>query len=212
MRAPTTSKKTKAKPAARIAVARIAAKDGSKTDAVIAAAVRLVDAEGESALGWNRLAQELGVKPPSLYNHVRDAADLMRRVAIFAWSELAKESAAAVAATSNPDDALRAIATAYRTFALRHPGLFAVASRTRIALDDPEFVPSSLALLQLFDPPLAALGVPADKRTHAIRILRASVHGFVELERAGQFAMNAPVEDTFAALLDALPRLLASVR
>lgn len=192
--------------------ARIAAKDGSKTDAVIAAAVRLVDAEGESALGWNRLAQELGVKPPSLYNHVKDAADLMRRVAIFAWTELAKESEAAVAKATSPDDALRAIATAYRSFALRHPGLFAVASRTRIAPDDPEFLPSSLALFRLFDPPLEALGVPADKRTHAIRILRASVHGFVELERAGQFAMNAPVEITFTALLDALPRLLSSVR
>jgi hypothetical protein len=47
---------------------------------------------------------------------------------------------------------------------------------------------------------------------HAIRILRASVHGFVELERAGQFAMSTSVEETFAALLEVLPTLISGLR
>jgi AcrR family transcriptional regulator len=201
---------TKRKPAK--ATPRIDAQGGSKTDAVIAAAIRLVDAEGESALGWNRLAQELGVKPPSLYNHVSDAADLMRRVAIFAWSELERETAIAFTRATSSEDQLRAIATSYRSFARRRPGLFAIASKTRIPLDDRDFVRVSAALFALFDAPLVGLGIPATQQVHAIRILRASVHGFVELERAGQFAMSTSVEETFAALLEVLPTLISGLR
>lgn len=47
---------------------------------VLDTAVALLDAEGRSALTMRRLAEELGVKAPSLYVHVRNKDDLLTGV------------------------------------------------------------------------------------------------------------------------------------
>ncbi|MGK8509562.1 TetR/AcrR family transcriptional regulator [Nocardia asiatica] len=46
-------------------------------DRIIETALALVDAEGLAAVSTRRLATELGVQGPSLYNHVRTKDDLM---------------------------------------------------------------------------------------------------------------------------------------
>ena len=48
--------------------------------AVVAAGLALVQEEGADALGINRLARKLGIKPPSLYNHVKSGEDLANRI------------------------------------------------------------------------------------------------------------------------------------
>ncbi|MCD0481370.1 TetR/AcrR family transcriptional regulator [Streptacidiphilus sp. ASG 303] len=50
-------------------------------DRIVAAALRLVDAEGLEALSTRRLAAELGVSGPSLYNHFATKDDLLDAVA-----------------------------------------------------------------------------------------------------------------------------------
>jgi TetR/AcrR family tetracycline transcriptional repressor len=50
-------------------------------ESVIAAALRIIDAEGLAACSTPRLAREFGVRAPSLYHHFADRADIMREVA-----------------------------------------------------------------------------------------------------------------------------------
>lgn len=50
-------------------------------ETVIAAALRIIDAEGLSACSTPRLAREFGVRAPSLYHHFADRADIMAEVA-----------------------------------------------------------------------------------------------------------------------------------
>src|SRR5512134_425326 len=47
---------------------------------IVAAALRIVDAEGSDALTLRRLAETLGVTAMSLYWHVRDKAELLELV------------------------------------------------------------------------------------------------------------------------------------
>ena len=47
---------------------------------VVAAALRILDAEGREALTMRRLAADLGVEAPSIYAHVRDKDELVDRV------------------------------------------------------------------------------------------------------------------------------------
>ncbi|UJR78430.1 TetR/AcrR family transcriptional regulator [Sandaracinus amylolyticus] len=169
----------------------------SRTDEVVDVALALVDAEGEEGLGWNRVARALGVKPPSLYNHVESGADLRRRVAIRGWERWEDEARRAITRARGPQARLRALATSYRTFAREHAALFAVLGSTRIAPDDADFRPVATRLLALFDEPLAEIGIPAAKRVHAIRAVRSMVHGFVHLEAAGQLAMDTSVDASF---------------
>ncbi len=50
-------------------------------ESVIAAALRIIDAEGLPACSTPRLAREFGVRAPSLYHHFADRADIMAEVA-----------------------------------------------------------------------------------------------------------------------------------
>jgi hypothetical protein len=53
------------------------------------------------------------------------------------------------------------------------------------------------ALLERF----AAL---VDEDVHALRVVRAALHGFVLLEAAGQFGLRASIDQSFERLVDAL--------
>ncbi len=58
---------------------------------VIAAAIACLDQEGESALGVNRVARELNIKPPAIYKHLEGNAGLQRAVALTVWRQYLTE-------------------------------------------------------------------------------------------------------------------------
>ena len=43
---------------------------------VIQAAITCLDKEGETGLGVNRVARELGIKPPAIYKHLNGNGEL----------------------------------------------------------------------------------------------------------------------------------------
>jgi AcrR family transcriptional regulator len=173
------------------------------TDAVLDEALRLLERGGDGALGFNRLARALGVKPPSLYNHVAGDADLRRRVAIRGWA-LFDAGSQRRARGLNGEDTLRAFAKAYREFAHSHPGLFGVMSTVRLAPADKDFSALAAPLLDRISSPIRDLGVQGGDVLHGVRAFRAAVHGFVVLERQQQFAMDASVKKSFDRLIDIL--------
>jgi AcrR family transcriptional regulator len=173
------------------------------TRAVIEEALALLDREGEGSLGFNRLARALGVKPPSLYNHVADDADLRRRVAIQGWARFDAACQARGRGRSGAA-AVRALAAAYRAFAAQHPGLFALMAEVSLSPDDPDYAPVARPLLERTLAPWHALGLAGDDAVHAVRALRAAVHGFTMLEQQGQFRMGPKAARSFDRMLDAL--------
>ena len=50
-------------------------------DGIVASAIELADRDGIEALSMRRLAQQFGVDPMSLYNHVRDKSELLDEMA-----------------------------------------------------------------------------------------------------------------------------------
>jgi AcrR family transcriptional regulator len=173
------------------------------TAQVVDKAIELLDREAEGGLGFNRVARALSVKPPSLYNHVADGADLERRVAIRRWS-MFERACAGSAPELEGGEALRAFARAFREFARRHGGLFDQMSTVRLSPSDPDFAGVGGPLLSRIAVPLRSLGVADADITHAARAFRSAVHGFVVLERQQQFAMNSSVEESFERMLDLL--------
>ncbi len=99
---------------------------GLTLDDVVAKAAEIADRDGLDQLSLAAVASGLGVRSPSLYNHVDGLPGLRRQLAIRAGQVIAADMAEAVAGTTDsPTDRLRAIAAAYRRFALAHPGLYA---------------------------------------------------------------------------------------
>jgi AcrR family transcriptional regulator len=180
---------------------------GLDTEAVVSAAARVADAEGLDAVSLARLAAELGVQPPSLYAHIAGLGDLRRRLAIRGMRELgiAMQTAAAGRARG---DALRAVADAYRTYALRHPGAYAALQRAP-AEADAEAVTAATQVVEVVLAVLRGYGLEGDDAVHAARIVRSTLHGFVALELGGGFAMPLDLDESFARLIGVLDRGLS---
>ncbi len=134
------------------------------------------------------LAARLGVQTPSLYKHVAGADDLQRLIAIRARHELAEVLARATVGKAS-DDAVEALALAYRDWAFAHPGRYATTLRAPDPADPADMEVSSRAIQIIFDA-LAGYGLGEDDAIDATRLIRSTLHGFVTLVAGGAFALG----------------------
>jgi AcrR family transcriptional regulator len=150
---------------------------------IVAAALELLETEGADALTMRRLAQRLGIRAPSLYKHFEDKAALEAALAAVGLEESAREFEAAVEGSAEP---LRALARAYRAFALRRPELYRLMTEQPLPRDRlPAGVEERAAR-----PVLEAAG--GDEA--AARAIWAFAHGLTMLELNGRFPPHADVD------------------
>ncbi|MEV4464291.1 WHG domain-containing protein [Micromonospora echinofusca] len=181
---------------------------GLNQHAVVREAARLADEVGADQLTLAALASRLGVALPSLYKHVRGADALAQKLSALATAELADELTAAVAGRAG-GDALRAVATAYRAYAHRHPGRYPATQRVPDPTD-PEHVAAGERAVGAIGATLRGYGLDGDDALDATRMLRSTLHGFVSLEAAGGFGLPRAVDASFESLVAALDGALGS--
>ena len=76
--------------------------------------------------------------------------------------------------------------------------------------DDEEHTAASQEALDVVFAVMRGYGIEGADAVHAIRALRASLHGFVALEAAGGFGMPEDVDESFRRLVDGIDASLAS--
>jgi AcrR family transcriptional regulator len=170
---------------------------GLDAEAVVQSAASIADQEGLQRLSLSKLARRLNIRTPSLYAHVKGLDDLRRRIAIRAARQLTDDLQRAAAGVSGAD-ALRKIAVAYRSFAHRHPGMYASLQ--------PAPAPD-VAFTDLVDVVLAVIhgyGLRGENAMHAVRIVRSALHGFVALESEHGFGLELDLDRTFERLIATL--------
>lgn len=169
---------------------------------VVQKAAEMADKAGRvEAVTLTDLAAALQVRVPSLYNHVDNLDDLRRALAVYAVEQLLATLRAATAGKIGRD-AVQAMAHAYRRFGQVHPGIYFLTIRA----PDPNeeaLVALSQELLQMVLMTLASLGLQGDDALHAVRGLRAILHGYTALEAAQGFKMDLDREESFRRLVDA---------
>jgi len=177
---------------------------GLSTAAVVGAAAALADAEGLEALTLARLAGSVGVRTPSLYNHVASLDDVRRRVALVALVELGDAMRDATVGRAG-EDALTAMAHAYRAYARAHPGRYAATQRAP-APDDDELATAAARAVGVLLAVLRGYGLEGDEAIHAARAVRSALHGFVALESGGGFGIPVALDESFDRMVAALAR------
>jgi len=170
-------------------------------------AARLADERGWDQLTLAAVADSFGVRLPSLYKHVGSLAELRRDVSVLGARELSDAlMASAVGRSGVP--ALQAMAGAYRRFAEQRPGRYA-ASVVAPAPGDAEHAQVGGRIIGVLAAVLAEFGLGGDDTIHAIRALRALLHGFVALEAAGGFAMPQDLDESYRRMVDGFAGSLA---
>jgi len=185
----------------------VAPRAGLDREIVLAAAAALVDRDGADGLTVAALAAQLGVRPPSLYNHMESLEQLQQVLAARALRELAARMQAAATGLAGAE-ALRAVALAYRGFVLAHPGRYGLTVRVRPT--DEAYVAASDATVKVVLAVLRGYQLSEADAIHAARSLRSAVHGFASLEAAGGFGLPYDLDESFAWLIQAMDQGLRS--
>ena len=140
--------------------------------------------------------------PSGLYNHVSNHAALMRLLAIESVQELAAAITEAAVGRSR-EEALRAVAVAYRAYALEHPGRYAATVRAPEP-DDTTAQEAALAAVSPMVAILAGWGIEGPDAVHLVRVARSALHGFVSIEMGGGFGLELDLDHSFDLLVDSL--------
>jgi AcrR family transcriptional regulator len=178
------------------------ARAGLSAHRLVTAAADLADVVGFERITVSALARSFGVKDASLYSHVKNLRDLRTQVAVLAARDFADRITAAVAGRAGKD-ALVAFARAYRAFAHEHPGRYAAA---QVPLES-EVLAESPGHLRLVEAPYAMLrayGLSEPDLTDAVRLLRATFHGYAGIERDDGFGPARGVQASWEQSLEAL--------
>lgn len=173
--------------------------------AVLQAAVNLVNAEGMASLTLSRLAEELGIQSPSLYNHVDGLPGLQRELAVMNAKLLADRLIEAAIGKSGPD-LFMSVAQAFRNYVKEYPGLYLSTLRSSVnqAVQDQDLIREEERALKIGLAVMASLGLQGEDAIHALRAFRSTVHGFATLEVAGGFGLPEDCDESFRRLVEAL--------
>jgi AcrR family transcriptional regulator len=182
-------------------------------ESILAVAFEISNEIGYENLSIKKIAEKLDIRPPSVYNHITDLADILNEIAAKTLTLLAKhlENAINVQSLNTKDKGkiFMSMVFAYREFARNNAGVY---PSTLSAPGENE--QHKLAAAQMVNVAMLGLGLKSalnSEAIHKIRILRAALHGFVSLEAAGGFGLPESVDETFLVLAQTLAQNLISV-
>jgi AcrR family transcriptional regulator len=157
--------------------------------AEVATAARLVlERDGADGLTMRAVADELGIRAPSLYKHVAGKPAIEVALVAAALSEIGEAMRAAVARPGRRSP-VHALLVAYRRYALAHPNLYRLATAGPLPRAElPEGLEDWAG-----EPFFLVTGDPS--RSQA---LWAFAHGMVVLELDGRFPAGSDLDHTWA--------------
>jgi AcrR family transcriptional regulator len=169
---------------------------------VIEAAIACVTLEGESALGVNRVARELGIKPPAIYKHLNGNAELRKAVVLELWRRYMTYCQEQTA--SEPRQMLIAGGHATRNFALKHPALFRVMTQFQLQPGDADAGAVIQETLSFFKNSLQLYELNDNQLIDVMRMVNAAISGFIFAEQSGLMTLERSTDDSYEVMLDAL--------
>ena len=172
---------------------------GLTTEVVVARAAQMLDSGSPERLNLAALAENLGVRPPSLYKHVDGMAGLQRGVMLRAKADIAQVLGQAAIGRAR-DDAVRRMASAYRRWALEHPAQYLMSMNAPIPGDEDDAQASDAIADVIYDV-MSGYQLQGEDVIDATRFLRSALHGFVALEASGCFQLPVDVDRSFARLV-----------
>ena len=178
-------------------------KKGLDSQMILNAAAELAEEKGLENVSLLQVAEKLGVKSPSLYNHLSGLQELSSGIAKLAISRL-EDTIRSAAVGRSKEDALVAIATAYRKFAKEKPELY------KAILRFPDYNDSSVqeeghAIVRILYQVMEPYHYSKEETINFVRGFRSALHGFVSLEEAGFFqSIEANVDKSYEQLVSRL--------
>lgn len=180
---------------------------GDLSEALVRAALELLDEGGEVALSLRAVARRAGVSAAAPYRHYADREALVSAVAAVGYRELAVRLEAAHPAPTNPEE-LGLVAAAYVQFALERPALFRIMFSEPCDRDNEVRLATTGAVAE-YVRGIVERAFPAGDTEALATAVWALVHGLAFLHLDGKLDATSPtmVADRVVASVHALLRV-----
>lgn len=175
---------------------------GVDVDKITETAAKIANEAGYENITLKMIADELGIKTPSLYNHIDGLEDVKRLLMIYGWKQMEErmiQSAIGVAGY----DAIKAGCYAFYEYATENPGVFnAMLWYNKFQNEDTMEATSGLFVV-LFKI-TSSLNISEENCNHIIRTLRGFLEGFSLLVNNGAFGNPISIAESFELSLNVL--------
>ncbi len=165
---------------------------GLTKEIIIAEAVAFISETEQPGISLHELARRLKIKTPSLYNHIKNAKELQHAVFQYAIEKFVSNQ---LFATENKykDEAIKAFANAYFSFATESKGLYQLIMSMPSEEDELE-KEMALPLLDTVVSILSDYNLTEEAIAHWQRVFRAILHGFISQEYLGYFYYYSDID------------------
>lgn len=167
---------------------------------IFQAAFSLADEIGLNQVTFPKLAEKLGIKYPSLYNHFKNMDDLRIGMTVYLLNNLNSVLMKRLIGKSG-EAAIREFAHVYREFAFENRtayGLFMNIPST----EDKEVIRLAKEMSNIIYQILEFYIKDKTKLVHKGRSFRSLLHGFVSLYSFGYLHGEVNLEDSFQSMID----------
>ena len=178
------------------------ARKGLNTDRIVEVAAELIAERGFDQFSLRELADRLGVKTASLYNHISSLSELTSNIGQLAFERMAGQLYSGTE-DALPFDTLYHIAIGYRKFAKQNPELYKTIVKIP-STGSSDLIEKGQSLVHSLYPVLEACGLSEDDIIHFSRTIRSAMHGFVTLEEAGFFGPAVDADESYSYMIKAL--------
>jgi len=152
---------------------------------IVAEVIDLINETEQPIISLHELARRLDIKTPSLYNHIKNTKELQYAVFQYAIDKFVANQKAAIE-NKQKDEAIKAFANAYFTFATKNKGLYQLIMSMPSNGDDVE-KEMAVPLLDTVVSILSEYALSEEDIAHWQRVFRAILHGFISQEYLGYF-------------------------
>jgi len=171
---------------------------------VIQAAISCLDKEGESALGVNRVARELGIKPPAIYKHLNGNAELRKAVILTIWRQFLDYCREKTEGITEPRGLFKAGGNANRDFAKLYPARYKVMMQYQLYPTDEDAGAVIKEALGLFQQGIQGYDLTENQLIDSMRMVNAAIYGFISVEQAGMMTFERSTDESYQVMLDGL--------
>ena len=173
---------------------------GLTREKVIEEAGMLANEQGLNAVTITNLANRLGIKKPSLYNHIKDQEDVFSGIMISGWRYVSNEICPQIT-SDNPKQAINELSHSIYDYALANPGIFE-AMLWYNTYENEDLKILSEGLNTFFFSQTDKLGIERNMANHLLRTNRSLIEGFILLVIHNSFGNPVSIEESFQISID----------
>lgn len=175
---------------------------GLSKEKIIEKAAELANEKGLSYLSVTTLADYLGIKKPSLYNHMKTIEDMHRDLMIYGWRIVSEEVVKGIDSSDEKKN-LSEYGRKFYKFATDNPGVFE-AMLWYNKYSDEALISATEGVYMFFFAQTDGLGINREIANHLLRTYRAFLEGFIMLQIHNSFGNPISVEESFNISMNVL--------